>query len=73
MFFLFDLFGLVAYISNWNELGLIWKALPDACLLLPEKDDQLRLGRTAGLPTIPSQQDSMKVDGKSSSQLTTAT
>ena len=40
------------YISNWIELVLIWKALLDACLFLPEEDDQLRLGRTARLPTI---------------------
>ena len=37
------------YISNRIEFGLIWKALPDACLFLPEGDDQLSLGRPARL------------------------
>jgi hypothetical protein len=46
----------------WYELGLIWKALQDACLCLPEEDDQLSFGITARLPHIPSQQDSMKVE-----------
>jgi len=31
------------YISNRIGSGLIWKALPDACLFLSEGDDQLAL------------------------------
>ena len=61
------------YISNRIGSGLIWKALPDACLFLLEDEDLLCHGRTARLPNYSSQQDSKKVDGRSSrAQLTAA-
>jgi len=61
------------YISNRIGSGLIWKALPDACLFLLEDDDLLCHGRTARLPNYSSQQDSKKVDGRSTrTQMTAA-
>jgi len=54
-------------LETWAVDG---KLFPDACLLLPEKDDQLCLGRPASLlsglcHSTPTQQDSFMVKEKS--------